>query len=202
MDFNELQSAWNNENPQNVQLPSDLEKINSAQMPLERIKKNLKNEFIYQIISIVFLAFLPLIYGFPAHAYAPFYLLFSIFVGICLYYLVKLYLFYRQLGKTTLSTKDSLYETYYEIRVNMELYKTFGFALTPFVILFLMGLLYLKMPEVFQSGLQDHSLLIAILSIVLFSMLFMGIVLEWWVHYFYGKYAREMRKIIDQLKEE
>lgn len=202
MDFNELQSAWNNENPQNVKLPSDLEKINSAQMPLERIKKNLKNEFIYQIISIVFLAFLPLIYGFPAHAYAPFYLLFSIFVGICLYYLVKLYLFYRQLGKTTLSTKDSLYETYYEIRVNMELYKTFGFALTPFVILFLMGMLYLKMPDFFQSGIQNHSLLIAILSIVLFSMLFTGIVLEWWVQYFYGKYAREMRKVIDQLKEE
>lgn len=202
MDFNELQSAWKKENPENIQLPTHLEKINSAQMPLERIKKNLKNEFIYQIISIVFLAFLPLIYGFPTQAYAPFYLLFSIFVGICTYYLVKLYLFYKRLGKTTLSTKDSLYETYYEIRVNMELYKTFGLALTPFVILFLMGLLYLKMPDFFQTGFQNHSLLIAILSIVLFSMLFMGIALEWWVHYFYGKYAREMRKVIDQLKEE
>lgn len=202
MDFNELQSAWKSDNPQNVELPSHLEKINSASMPLERIKKNLKNEFLYQIISIVFLAFIPLIYDFPAHAFPPFYLLFSIFVGICIYYLVKLYLFYRRLGKTTLSTKDSLYETYFEIRVNMELYKTFGIALTPFVILFLIGLLYLKMPELFQHGLQEHSLLIAVLSIVLFSMLFMGIALEWWVHYFYGKYAREMRKVIDQLKEE
>ena len=43
MDFNDLQSAWKNENTENVKLPTQLEKINSANMPLEIIKKNLKN---------------------------------------------------------------------------------------------------------------------------------------------------------------
>jgi hypothetical protein len=202
MDFNDLQSAWNNDHSKPTSLPNHLDRIQSANTPLDRIKKNLKNEFVYQIISIIFLGFLPLIYGFPAQAYAPFYLLFSIFVAISIYYLVKLYIFYRRLGKTTLSTKDSLYETYYDILLHMELYKTFGFALTPFVILFLMGILYLKMPDFFQTGTDNHVFMLATFSIVTFSMLFMGIVLEWWVHHFYGKYTREMRKVIDQLKEE
>jgi hypothetical protein len=30
----------------------------------------------------------------------------------------------------------------------------------------------------------------------------MGLALEWWVQYFYGKYAKEIRKVIDELKEE
>lgn len=202
MDYSDLQSAWKNENTENVKLPTHLEKINSANMPLEIIKKNLKNEFVYQIVSIVFLAFIPFFLNFPAKGMALFYLMYSLFVGVCLYYLVKLYRFYVRLGKTTLNTKDSLYETYFEIRLNMELYKTFGFALIPFLILFLFGVFYYETPDFFNKGLNSTSFLVATFSIVIFSILYMGFALEWWVYRFYGKYAKEMRKVIDELKEE
>jgi hypothetical protein len=202
MDFNDIQSAWNNDKPENIVLPANLEKLKSANMPLDKIRKNLKNEFVYQMVSIVIIGFVPFIHDFPANAIAPFYLLFSIFVAVCIYYLVKLYVFYRRLGKTTLSTKDSLYETYFDIRLNMELYKTFGFALIPFAILFLLGLMYYETPEFFTKGLNSTPFLVATFSIVIFSILFMGLALEWWVYYFYGKYAKEMRKVIDELKEE
>jgi membrane-bound ClpP family serine protease len=202
MDFNDIQSAWKNEKTGNVTLPTHLDKINSANMPLEKIKKNLKNEFLYQIISIIFIGFVPFIFEVPANAIAPFYLLFSIFVAVCIYYLVKLYVFYRRLGKTTLNAKDSLYETYFDIRLNMELYKTFGFALIPFVILFLLGFMYYKIPDFFTKGLDSTPFLVTTFSIVIFTILFMGLALEWWVHYFYGKYAKEIRKVLDELKEE
>jgi membrane-bound ClpP family serine protease len=202
MDFNDIQSAWKNEKTENVVLPTQLDKINSANMPLEKIKKNLRNEFFYQILSIIFIGFVPFFYSFPANAMPPFYLLFSIFVAVCIYYLVKLYVFYRRLGKTALSTKDSLYETYFDIRLNMELYKTFGFALIPFVILFLIGFMYYVTPDFFAKGLNSTPFLVTTFSIVTFSILFMGVALEWWVHYFYGKYAKEIRKVIDELKEE
>ena len=48
MDFNDIQSAWNNENTKNVVVPTQLEKVQKANTPLDKIKKNLKNEFIYQ----------------------------------------------------------------------------------------------------------------------------------------------------------
>ena len=44
MDFNDIQNAWNNEKAENVILPSNLEKIQSANTPLDKIRKNLKNE--------------------------------------------------------------------------------------------------------------------------------------------------------------
>jgi hypothetical protein len=64
---------------------------------------------------------------FPAPMIAPYYLIYAIMVAISIYYLGKLLFFYNRLNKSTLNTKDSLYETYFDIRLNMELYKTFTF---------------------------------------------------------------------------
>lgn len=201
MDINDLQSAWNNDKT-SIDLPTQLDQIQSANTPLDKIKKNLKSEFLYQILSIIFIGITPLIHGFPTMGIKIFYLLFSIFVAICAYYLLKLYRFYKSLANITLNTKDSLYETYYEIRLNMELYKTFGFALVPFLILFLLGLFYWYAPEFFNKGLDSTPFLVTTFIIVIFSILYIGFALEWWVKHFYGKYADEMRKVIDQLKEE
>ena len=188
MDFNDIQSAWNSENTKNVVVPTQLEKVQKANTPLDKIKKNLKNELIYQIVAIVVIGLAPFLYGFPEQAITPFYLLFSLFVAVCAYYLTKLFVFYKRLNKTALNTKDNLYETYFDIRLNMELYKTFTFALTPFVILFLVGVLYFTLPNG-ATFFTDSTNSITLFLSVLFSMLFMGIALEWWVHFFYGKYA-------------
>ena len=201
MDFNDIQSAWNSENTKNVVVPTQLEKVQKANTPLDKIKKNLKNEFIYQIVSIVVVGFAPYLNGFPEQAITPFYLLFSLFVAVSAYYLIKLFVFYKRLNKTALNTKDNLYETYFDIRLNMELYKTFGFALMPFMILFLVGVLYFKLPNA-ATLFTDSTNSIALFVSVLFSMLFMGVALEWWVHFFYGKYAKEIRTVLDELKEE
>ena len=201
MDFNDIQSAWNNENTKNVVVPTQLEKVQKANTPLDKIKKNLKNELIYQIVAIVVIGLAPFLYGFPEQAITPFYLLFSLFVAVCAYYLTKLFVFYKRLNKTALNTKDNLYETYFDIRLNMELYKTFTFALTPFVILFLVGVLYFTLPNG-ATFFTDSTNSITLFLSVLFSMLFMGIASEWWVHFFYGKYAKEIRTVLDELKEE
>lgn len=203
MDFNDIQKAWNNEKTDNVIVPNNLEKIQSANTPLDKIRKNLKNEFFYQIISIILIGFIPYIYKFPEQTLIPFYLLFSMFTAVCAYYLVKLYMFYKRLNTISLQTKDNLYETYFDIRLNMELYKTFGFALTPFIVLGLVGFQYItSQSTAFNINEINNSVLLGFVLIIFFTIISMGLALEWWVHHFYGKYAKEIRKVIDQLKEE
>lgn len=204
MDFNDIQNAWNNEKTENVIVPADLKKIQSANTPLDAIKKNLKKEFWYQILSIVFMGFIPLLYHFSPQTTVLYYLLFSLFTAVCAYYFTKFYFFYKRLNAIALKTKDSLYETYFDIRLNMELYKTFGFALTPFMILFLIGFLYTEFSKTpgFQINEFSNSQIIGLFSIVIFCMLFMGIALEWWVNSFYGKHAKEIRSVLDELREE
>jgi membrane-bound ClpP family serine protease len=85
----------------------------------------------------------------------------------------------------------------------MELYKTFGFALTPFVVLFVVGMYFYRLSEttgINAMELQNSHAFVLVFLIAGF-MLFMGVALEWWVHKFYGKYAKEIRKVIDELKE-
>jgi hypothetical protein len=132
MDFNDIQNAWNNEKTENVVVPNNLEKIQSANTPLDQIKKNLKNEFIYQVISIVLIGLVPMVLHFPTKGLILYYLLFSLFVAVCVYYCIKFYFFYKRLNTIALKTKDSLYETYFDIRLNMELYKTFWICFDTF----------------------------------------------------------------------
>lgn len=204
MDFKDIQNVWNTDTNENVKLPNHLEKLQTANTPLDKIRKNLKNEFIYQIVSIIMLAFMPLLYGFSKSGTILFFTMFSIFVAVCIYYLTKLYFFYKRMNNVTLNTKDSLYETYFDIRLNMEIYKTYGFALTPFLVIFVVGLMYFeisKTQEIILNNLQN-SHLILLFVLIAFCILFMGVALEWWVKYFYGKYAKEIKKVIDELKEE
>ena len=201
MDFNDIQSAWDNDSNENVVLPTNLEKIQTANTPLDKIKKNLKNELVFQSLTVLLSGFAPVIHGFPLKWITPFYFVYSMFAAVSIYYLIRLFLFYKRLSKTTLNTKDSLYETYFDVRLNMELYKTFTFALTPFMVMFLLGFALYAKPDLKIAEL-NNTVLITTLIIISSAILFVGLMTEWWVQHYYGKYAKEIKKVIDELKEE
>ena len=201
MDFNDIQSAWDNDSNENVVLPTNLEKIQTANTPLDKIKKNLKNELVFQSLTVLLSGFAPVIHGFPVKWITPFYFVYSMFAAVSIYYLIRLFLFYKRLSKTTLNTKDSLYETYFDVRLNMELYKTFTFALTPFMVMFLLGFASYAKPDLKIAEL-NNTVLITTLIIISSAILFVGLMTEWWVQHYYGKYAKEIKKVIDELKEE
>lgn len=204
MDFNDIQNAWNNEKTENVVVPNNLEKIQSVNMPLDRIRKNLRNELFGQLLALVIIGFVPLHSDFPVKLQVPYYFIFGIMLAISIYYLGQLFLFYKRLDNVTLSTKDSLYETYYDVRINMQLYKTFAFVLAPFFMTYFVGYIFYKDPNAMQilnGNFESEKLLINI-GLLIATILVIGLITEWWVHHFYGKYAKEIRKVIDELKEE
>lgn len=206
MDFNNLQSAWDNDTNNDIQLPNQLDKLQSAKTPLDKIRKNLRHEFIYQLIAIVFIAFLPGRYQLHPAFNTSFYLVYLIFAAISAYYLIKLYFFYKRLDDKASNTKDNLYETYYDICLNIELYKTFTYSLTPFALvlmaLFILGDSRMKLYETIQlDKISETSMVIGIVLFA-FLMLIIGLMAEAWVYFCYGKYAREIKKVLEELKEE
>jgi hypothetical protein len=103
---------------ENVVLPNNLEKIQTANTPLDKIKKNLKTNLFSNLNSIV--VRICTTCGFPVVDYS---LLFCLQHVCCSFNILfdTIVLFYKRLSKTTLNTKDSLYETYFDVRLNMEL---------------------------------------------------------------------------------
>lgn len=204
MDFNDIQNAWNNEKTENVVLPDNLEKIQSANMPLDKIRRNLRKELFGQVVALIIIGFLPLYSEFPSRFTGAYYFIYGIVAAISIYYLAKLFLFYKRLDKAALTTKDSLYETYYDIRLNMQLYKTFTFALAPFFMIYLGGYLFFKTPgsiEILNGNFENGKLVVKVV-VFMITLLLIGILTEWWVSFYYGKYAKEIKKVIDELKEE
>lgn len=204
MDFNDIQNAWNNEKTDNVVVPDNLEKIQSANMPLDKIRRNLRKELFGQILALIIIGFLPLYHEFSPKFVGPYYFIYGIVAAISIYYLSKLFLFYKRLNKVALTTKDSLYETYYDIRLNMQLYKTFTFALAPFFMIYLAGYLLFRTPgstEILNGNFGNEKLVLKVV-IFMITMLLIGFLTEWWVSFYYGKYAKEIKKVIDELKEE
>lgn len=204
MDFDDIQAAWNKDTSGEVNLPDKLDKIQTARTPLGKIRNNLKKELIIQLVAVGLIGFFPTQFHFSTQMTLLFYLLYSSFVGVCIYYLFKLYLFYRRLNNSSLNTKDSLYEIYYDIRLNMELYKTFGFALTPFMVAMFVGYTYSKVTTSSVSGISQWSttVLIVLFATIAFSVLAMGLISEWWVHIYYSKYVKEIKALLDEIKEE
>ncbi len=206
MNFNDIQSTWNNEKSNtNIVLPTHLEKLQSTKTPVDAIRKNLKTEFYVQLFSVILLGFLPELYKFDTLLLLSFYSFYTIFVSISIYYFVKLYLFYKRLSSASASTKDNLYETYFDIKLNMELYKSFTYSLIPFLLVFPIMLIVSTFPfvteKIITDGQINYSFLSVIICAFIISVLFIGLITEFWVNQHYGKYAKQIRGVIDELKE-
>jgi hypothetical protein len=84
----------------------------------------------------------------------------------------------------------------------MELYKTFTNALGPFAILFVF--IYYTDPKyshIFNGPLSQGDLLyISVKFIVAIILVILSA--ELWVEFYYGKYVKQIRKILDELRED
>ncbi len=205
MDFNDIQNAWNNEKTENVNLPDNLEKMQSVNTPLHKIRKNLKRELIIQLVSMVFIGIVPLIIDLKYSFLLAYYLLYAVSIIIAIFFTIRLYLYYKNFTDVATTTKDNLYEIYYNIRLFMETYKSASYTFIPFG-LFYMFLLPLgkksgKLLNRILDANQENVAIIIILIVVVFMTL-MWFMTEGHVKLFYGKYAKEIKKVIDELKEE
>jgi len=203
MNFEELKSEWEKDNSGNLNIPQSIEKLKMAQHPVEKLKRNMKIELYPQIIAILALAFVPSLANFQSSLYSFYYISYAMMVVISVYYLYAFYRFYKNIHQYAAATKDGLLELYFELRLNMERYKSFGFLLLPFGIIWIGLYQYNKLllSDIAFETLSDNIILIVIIVIVIFTAA-MIIAINTWVNSFYGKYTKQIRNILDELKEE
>ncbi len=207
MNFDDIQSAWNNDNAgDKVNLPVNLEKLKSAKMPVDKIRHTMKCEFYVQMLAVVLVGFFPLWINVPKALMFPYYLLYFVFFLISTYFFTKFAISYKHLSNNTMSSKDNLYAIYYDIKMNIELYKAFTYCLIPFGII-LGGILIIgsyKLPidtVLLRSSeitkMQATLIVLLIVAVILMTAWFT----EEWIKRSYGKHAEEVKHILDEFKE-
>lgn len=202
MNFDELQSAWNSDEGKEAVLPETLQRLKSAHMPVTKLRKNMRTEFFMLIVFFSLMGFLPLLSlrGVPP---IPFYALYTALIMLTVFHLTKFYRFYQRLHANTLSSKDNLYEVYYDIKLNIEMYKSFNYSIIPLIMLYLV-MIVLDLDHLATAPVTLHKKMVIITAFVV-TFIFMVIaviaMVEWWVGFFYGKYLRQVGKLLDELRE-
>lgn len=203
MNFNDFQDAWKNDEGHQEALSLRSETVRKANQPIDSIRRNMKNELYYQLGGILFIALLPLFYKIPGMSLIIYYALFTLLLIISMYYFSRFYQLFKKMHNYNLNVKDNLYELYYETRLHIEMYKSFSFLLLPFIIFITGIIIYAERLQKINSGGEgwDGSEVVFFLPYAIIITLIMVLVTNWWVNRFYGKYAKRIRKILDELKD-
>ncbi|WP_143309459.1 hypothetical protein [Chitinophaga vietnamensis] len=199
MNFDDIQAAWNNDNGGNPPMPDDLSKLKPAGLTLTSIKQRMYHEGIVQAGGIVVIGFYPQIFHLDTAFVAPFYAVYALLVLVCLRYFLAFRALYKRINPVTLNSRDSLYETYYDIRLGIEMYKACSYALSPLAVAIVFFLLFGTHWSSHEMKREIMRYVFLASAIILF--VFIIIATEWWVKYYYAAPLKEIKKVLDEFKE-
>ena len=201
MNFDQLKEQWNKEDS-DVHIPDTIKQLKESKHPVEKIQKNMKREFPMQILAIILIAFFPLQFKFPSSQYIIYYVSYTMMVVISSYYLLGFYKFYKQTELYTGNTKNSLWKIYHELRLNMERYQSFGFLLLPHFLITVGLVIYNTMEKQGKSLTElttSHQQGLIITVLIGTLAIITSIVL--WTKYIYGRSAKELENILNEMDE-
>ncbi|MCA6067368.1 hypothetical protein JI747_009290 [Chryseobacterium sp. RG1] len=202
MNFDQLKSEWDKENT-DIHIPNTIDQLKESKHPIEKIQKNMKKEFIMQVIAVILIAFFPLQLKFPASQYIIYYTSYTMFVVISSYYLFGFYKFYKQTELYTGNTKNSLWKIYHELKLNMERYQSFGFLLLPHFLITIGLFIYNTLLKTGKS-LSDltNTQIFSLILVVLIGTLAVVTSIILWTKYLYGRDAKKLENILNDMEEE
>jgi hypothetical protein len=206
MNFDDIKNEWDKEPTKQIKLPNSVQLLDGGQSPVLKIRKNMERELVVQIIAIIFAGFIPTIVEMEPLLSVSFYLFFILLVALTAYFFIKFYFFYNKIGKMEWSTKESLYELYYGAKLNIEVYKSFTYMFVPYAIILGMFIRVNYYYKYSQSALTGDLFYGFQFSTYLLGFTFaLGLVYfltEWWVSQSYGRYVRQIEKVIEEMREE
>ncbi|SFW66121.1 hypothetical protein [Chitinophaga sancti] len=201
MNFEDIQSAWNKESNDNIpfQLPTALKDLKGKQSPVKKIRNTMRTELIFQLIGLVIVGFFPQILHLSSSFLLAFYMTYGFMIIISLYYFIRFYFFYNRLYNYTLNSKESLFTLYYDIKINIEMYRSFNYSLIPVLVIMLSLFIVAKVPLGSLMD-QSHLLTLGIIILAISTLLVYGF-MEFGIKVGYGRYLKEIGAVLDELNE-
>jgi hypothetical protein len=205
MNIDDLKGAWKNDESGFVRLSISEAMHGKTTSAVNRIRKNMKTEFIATLLSYLFFIWLffrqtdPFLFNITS-------LLFFTMVLLNTYYFFKFYVFYRSITQYTNNLKISITRIAYELELNIEIYKAYNFCVTPIAIMVAIGIICGKKASSYISqGLTgSHNVtthLLIMFGILLISFAGTYVLINLHTKSRYGKYLKELKSIIDELDE-
>ena len=206
MNIDDLKSAWKNEEQGLVQLPISDAMHGKTTSAVNRLRKNMKSEFIATLFSYLIFIWFLFFRQTDAFLFNITSLLFFTMVILNTYYFFKFHVFYRSISKYDSSLKNSITKIAYELELNIEIYKAYNFCITPIAIMVAIGILCGKHASTYiLQGLTGSHLvtthLMTMIGVLIISFAGTAVFINLHVRSKYGKYLKELKLIINDLED-
>lgn len=198
MNFDNLKNEWNANDAEETNISADMLKIKEARTPIDIIRRKMKHEFNYQLVALIIMALLPYILGFSPNMKLMYLAFYAITCGFTAYYFFKFYQFYKHSYDMSLDTRKSILWFYYEMKLNIELYKALTYIIAFIGLAFMSVYLFIEKASIFARLVSKLSPVYILLNCFV-TILIIGAITELWAWYYYGKYLKRVKKVVDEL---
>ncbi|MBD8082011.1 hypothetical protein [Chryseobacterium caseinilyticum] len=196
MNIDDLKDTWNRENLEATPEIST-EQRKSMNLPLEKMRKNMRGEF-WSTVGIFVFAFALMAVS-PAPFKFNFYvnLLLVSMLFVTVFYFSKFFKLYKEMGNPALNTYDGLKDLLHQLELNKQYYMSFYVAFAPFIVCEMIIVLEFIPRAVPLSNIKIASISIGTLVAGIFALFYLG---KWWFQRFYGKNIDIIKNLVNDLK--
>lgn len=205
MNFDELRDAWAKEPIDGGAIPALPSK--KTLTAISRIRSNMRTEFVFTLIAYGLTAVF--ILGFARSHISILIVCAAAFMFTqAAYYFTRFFLFYRRTGRYDLSLKGSLRKIVFELELNMEVYRTYSFCVTPLACLLSLAVLdatgitnFMKLFACSDTPVGAGNLLWIIVTLLI-AQVIGAFFLNLHLKLQYGSYLRDLKRTLDDLEAE
>ncbi|MCU7616958.1 hypothetical protein NZ698_07095 [Chryseobacterium sp. PBS4-4] len=199
MNIDDLKNTWN-EDVSDETPEISIEQNNKINLPLEKIRRNMRMEF-WSTVGILIFGFAVVWIPVPEAPFKfKFYLtvlLFSMVIVISFFF-SKFFKLYKDISSPMMKTYDSLKDLMYQFDLNKQYYLSFMLSFVPFLVCELIIVIEFIPHRTPLTDLQVATTIISMLAVGLFGLFLLG---KYWYRIFYGKYVKQIENLLTELKK-
>ncbi|WP_231459989.1 MULTISPECIES: hypothetical protein [unclassified Pedobacter] len=201
MNFDDLKKEWSADSGQEINISGNMLKIKQARTPIDIIRRKMKHEFNYQIAAIIILALFPYLFGLSDEMKMIYFVFYTIICGFTAYYFVKFFKFYKNAYDMSMDSRKNILWFYYEMKMNIELYKALTYIITFISVSFFAVYLVMEKTSIYSKIMTNISPIYLLINCFV-SILIIGVITELWAWRYYGRYLKRLKKVVDELDYE
>ncbi|WP_294249459.1 hypothetical protein [uncultured Chryseobacterium sp.] len=197
MNIDELKKAWTEEEAFEDTPEINTENRGRVQLPLEKMRKNMRLEF-WSTAGIFIFAFCLITVADGTFKF-KFYLtiLIASMLLVTSFFFSQFFRLYKNMSDPEMKTYDSLKDLLHQLSLNKQYYLSFFLSFVPFLVCEIIIVLEFVPRPVPLSYTQIASVLIGTVLIVLPLLFVFG---KWWFEKMYGKYIRQIEDLLSEFK--
>lgn len=199
MNIDDLKNTWNGDVSEETPEIS-IEHSNKINLPLEKIRKNMRMEF-WSTVGILIFGFLIVWIPVPEAPFKfKFYLtvlLFSMVIVVSFFF-SKFFKLYKDISSPMMKTYESLKDLKYQFDLNKQYYLSFMLSFVPFLVCELIIVIEFIPHPTPLSNVQIATTILSMLAVGLFGLFLLG---KYWYRIFYGKYVGQIESLLTELKK-